>query len=684
MKYTLAAAFAMLLGVAGSTALSLPQTPTGSVFPQACNVTVTVYEDPITGAPTFVPGTDNVARCTVSVNRALNVTGWDYVHVTPEASLLAQRPEKAYYFCGYAEGFLTYQDIYNVLGGGISGFGTTPEMLVWIEQNILYLQNIAAQPEPYTPDGIVSPKTAKAVKRFIQQLQGLADGVTAAVGTAQNGQPTYNLTDMFILNYNPELMDIMIATQPTAEATQKAVELAYSKRTNQHCSAMIKMTNDDIYFTHDTWSEFSSMYRQYKTYDFEVSVSFSSYPGSISSVDDFYHISNGMAVMETTNTQANTTLTQLYVLPNTIPEFMRVMAANVWASSAPEWSTIFLDNNSGTYCNQYMVLDMNLVPAPVTPSTVLPPNTFWVIEQLPGPYSVAADQTALLNAQRYWGSYNIPFYKQVNVMSLAAQECDVFGSEFCYNTYARALMFKRANATIQTLDDVKRTMRWNEWETDPLSVLPDCVGCNPKSNAQLAIACRADLVPINAQFGSYNNVSLPMFGALSGSYMAGTFGAIDNKISSYNMMMSHTDYQEAVVVSGPTHDTQPVFCWSKLNPELNQGLIYLGQPDCFDFDYVTVKQHKIRPNVPSQTYTQVCPANVPVPPTPVPSTPATPAPSGNGTTTQDDQKWHSFAVGIAIAVGFTLFLTLVVAVQVSRMRAAVEKLGTEGTQSLIH
>ena len=66
------------------------------------------------------------------------------------------------------------------------------------------------------------------------------------------------------------------------------------------------------------------------------------------------------------------------------------------AMSGREWAHIVAQHNSGTYNNQYMVIDLKLFQ----PRQELQPDTLWVVEQLPG-MSIAADQTqvrALLDA----------------------------------------------------------------------------------------------------------------------------------------------------------------------------------------------------------------------------------------------------------------------------------------------
>ena len=75
---------------------------------------------------------------------------------------------------------------------------------------------------------------------------------------------------------------------------------------NSHCSALIKLDDNmaDIYAGHTTWSMYSSMLRIYKRYDFNFknplvaakSVVFSSYPGSVSSWDDYYLMSSNLFI----------------------------------------------------------------------------------------------------------------------------------------------------------------------------------------------------------------------------------------------------------------------------------------------------------------------------------------------------------------------------------------------------
>ena len=79
------------------------------------------------------------------------------------------------------------------------------------------------------------------------------------------------------------------------------------------------------------------------------------------------------------------------------------MVANRLAYTGNDWVSIFERYNSGTYNNQWMVLDYKLFDA----GKPLKPDTLWILEQLPGTVHMA-DMTLLLEKQGYWSSYNLP------------------------------------------------------------------------------------------------------------------------------------------------------------------------------------------------------------------------------------------------------------------------------------
>jgi hypothetical protein len=85
------------------------------------------------------------------------------------------------------------------------------------------------------------------------------------------------------------------------------------------------------------------MIRTFKEYKFVSNkrnekskvVVFSSYPGSLSSIDDFYYLDSKLVVMETTNSNLNDSLYDL-LKPETILTWVRVMVANRLAGTPEE------------------------------------------------------------------------------------------------------------------------------------------------------------------------------------------------------------------------------------------------------------------------------------------------------------------------------------------------------------
>jgi hypothetical protein len=82
---------------------------------------------------------------------------------------------------------------------------------------------------------------------------------------------------------------------------------------------------------------------------------------------------------------------QVNVVPQSLFAWHRVRLANLLAHSAPEWAAVFSQYNSGTYNNQYPVINVGAFQ----PGKALPDDLLWVVEQIPGTV-VAGDATELL------------------------------------------------------------------------------------------------------------------------------------------------------------------------------------------------------------------------------------------------------------------------------------------------
>lgn len=70
--------------------------------------------------------------------------------------------------------------------------------------------------------------------------------------------------------------------------------------------------------------------------------------GFLESLDDFYILSSGLVLLQTTNNVYNRTLLKL-VVPETLLAWQRVRVANMMAEGGKDWAEIFSKYNSGKW-----------------------------------------------------------------------------------------------------------------------------------------------------------------------------------------------------------------------------------------------------------------------------------------------------------------------------------------------
>jgi hypothetical protein len=91
------------------------------------------------------------------------------------------------------------------------------------------------------------------------------------------------------------------------------------------------------------------------------STSFTSRPGDLISKDDFFILSSGLRVLETSlanNIQENLKEVKF----TSVPSWLRTLVANHLASSISDWITLFNTFRSGTHNNQWILIDPHQVP----------------------------------------------------------------------------------------------------------------------------------------------------------------------------------------------------------------------------------------------------------------------------------------------------------------------------------
>ncbi|XP_061842417.1 putative phospholipase B-like 2 [Nerophis lumbriciformis] len=493
----------------------------------------------------------------------IQTTGWSALDVTTSSQY---NDSIQAYAAGAVEAAVTSQLIYkhwmNTLMGYCGPFsrdaGYCDRLKTFITINLQWVQEQIEQ-QPNSPYWY-------QVRLALLQLKGLEDSYNDQL-SFPSGPISINPFGFLLFQMGGDMEDLESALNKSSLTRPLG---------SGSCSALIKLlpNNKDLLVSHDTWNTYQSMLRIIKKYSFAFSVSpldnlllpgtiqaFSSYPGSIFSGDDFYILSSGLVTLETTIGNSNPALWKFVQPKGTVMEWLRNIVANRLAVTAKGWAELFSKYNSGTYNNQWMIVDYNnFAPG----KTDLMKDLFVVLEQIPGQI-IFTDKTEELLQKGYWASYNIPYYEDIFNASGCNELVEKFGSWFSLDQNPRAQIFRRDQKKVTDVASMMRLMRYNNFKEDPLS---QCQGCNPLENGENAISARSDLNPAN---GTYP------FGALRQRSHGGT----DMKMTSYRMFRRY----EMLAASGPTWDQVPPFQWST-SPY--KDLLHMGHPDIWAFKPIKV------------------------------------------------------------------------------------------------
>ncbi|KAF7637678.1 Phospholipase B-like, partial [Meloidogyne graminicola] len=335
-----------------------------------------------------------------------------------------------------------------------------------------------------------------------------------------------------------------------------------------HCSGFIKITegNKDLLMSHVSMSGYNTMNRILKLYKFAFDkkqspgniVSFSGYPAALSSADDYTLTSAGILSMETTIAVFNEPLYNKVKSKGQLHCWLRSYIANRLSVTARDWVRIFGRYNSGTYNNQWTVLDYKLFK----PGQELPKNDLiWILEQIPG-LVVSRDITWFINRYGYWPSYNIPFLSKISELS-GFNEKGLLNNWWRWGYTPRAKIFHRDHNKVKDLKTLKELMRYNDYTHDEYS------RCKCDPHIQLNISTRGDLNPKNGKY------------EVSGMGFR-NHGSIDYKGTNFELFKQ----LRFEVIGGPTYGgpgNLPYFSWS--NTKINTT--HYGQPINWNFTEFT-------------------------------------------------------------------------------------------------
>nr|XP_027205368.1 putative phospholipase B-like 2 [Dermatophagoides pteronyssinus] len=492
----------------------------------------------------------------------INRTGWSELDIGTNPN---QNDYLQAYFAGYLEGKLTKKLIqsyqYNILDGNecqLYKDFIEKSLNNTIERSL----KKSNQNDPYWIQ----------IQLQLLQLAGLDDGY---LNTNINRKIILNHPDFILKNIDPCGTILLHLYTEYDDLEYLLNHRQPSKQPSEHCSALIKIlpNRKDIYVSHVTFANLKSMLRIMKRYNLNYRTSnsktlvMSSYPGTLFSIDDYYILSEHMIVQETTIHNYNLELYKKISINEMIFEFLRTMVANRLARNGQEWSKIFSYYNSGTYNNQFMIIDYKKFQPD---QQKIQPNFLWILEQMPG-IIIANDMTEILLKQTYWPSYNVPYFKDIYNISNTNEMFRKFGEHYSYDKCGRAQIFKRDHNNVLNLKTMYHLMRYNNFYNDPLS---RC-NCTPPYTGYRAISSRCDLNDPNGHY--------PL-----DAYSFRSSAGLDVKLTNYN----HSKLLQMIAVSGPTYDQVPVFSWqtTKLKniKHLDQPIEWKFKPILTDWNHTNI------------------------------------------------------------------------------------------------
>jgi hypothetical protein len=507
-------------------------------------------------------------------HRNMNGSGWNYLDAHMQEEVDSVEDHVLYSRAlGFLEGYATCNEIktfYPNFHSAVFGTGAPgKETLGFLKKNYQWL-NQMVQEHAATDDYWYT------IKSTLLQLNGVFEGYKAgcapnvktpadndAIDFSSIENPT--LLHFLLINAWGDLYQIALKYYEPGQSARLMGNRRYENKNGkpvlvERCSSIIKLVENksDVVFGHATWDTFESlgprilkhyslpiMRRQHAEHHYDVY--FSSSPGVLSSIDDFFTVSGyaQLGVMETTNSLYNLRLLN-DIVPNTVLSWTRAVTSNQMASSGSDWAVQFARYHSGTYTNQWMAMDLKKF----TPGLAPEAGFLTVFEEVPG-LTHTKDMTDVLIKQGYWASYNVPYFPDIAQASGYAKLCQV-NKDYCFETAPRAYIFRDNQANVSDLSGGNWMLSYNDFQHDVASRNDSCS----------TIACRGDLEPDVASRGA--------------------FGALDTKVSSaVNAKRYPGNAPRILARLGPTSQQQPTFCWSQMADE--QQYVHNGQPDCYDF-----------------------------------------------------------------------------------------------------
>ena len=430
---------------------------------------------------------DNLYIATAFYDPSLNEKGWDTLHLTTNKIFSDEIQAEG---AGRLEASLTKERIFNHYTNAKSSNGIiTDKVKDFFEKQEKYIIKMKNE----NPDDIYFYNAYLIYLQF----KGMREQYNKEIEKEKKLEGM----ELYLINSFGDLFEINQTFYPPNLNNMTLEEIQNYLLITNHCTSLYKVKSDlsDIFLGHNSWYYYTMMTRIFKEYNLNFNhpsikcktVYFTSYPGSIVSNDDFYVTSNDLSIIETTNSNMNVSIYK-EISYNSLLNWQRVQIANRLSTNAKEWTEHFSYNQSGTYNNMYMVLDMKKVDLE---KKIIENDAMKIIETLPK-YYVINDITDYLK-RGYWPSYNVPFSDEIYKKSLIDEfikKNPKLKKEIDYNMCSRAQILRKYQSDVIDLDSFKKLMRYNNYKDEPMAY---------KSPVN-TISARGDLNEKSSCFGAFD------------------------------------------------------------------------------------------------------------------------------------------------------------------------------------
>eukprot|EP00927_Polykrikos_kofoidii_P071749 TRINITY_DN6797_c0_g1_i1.p1 TRINITY_DN6797_c0_g1~~TRINITY_DN6797_c0_g1_i1.p1 ORF type:complete len:654 (-),score=92.44 TRINITY_DN6797_c0_g1_i1:74-1954(-) len=517
-------------------------------------------------------------------NDSMNTTGWAVLEVETIDDMSIPLAVRSY-CAGLIEGLLTarriiefHANVDNLLQKDI---GANPAALK-VVYDALRLTLITW--EEFTGGDAMSEPTEDLPKQAwaaLLQMRGLRDGNNLLIG--EEGIEYLSMFQVMISNMHgeiPAILELYARSELVKSMLPTSLMQLFSSKSKSRVgegptdpaswprwashkpkgSAIVRRVGplgspEDLLAGHVTNGEYGEMLRIMKTYRLHFGtavsdVTMSSYPGCVSSTDDYFVTGGGFVIMSTSLWLPHSGPdSRRPITSDGVPSFLKAIMATRLATQPRMWAKIYGYLKGAGSAKQWLILDYTKFKS-LQP---LANDTLWMVEALPR-LQRANDVTHVLREGGFFEAHGVPHFHDIRLIYGLPAE-----GPGTYQEMRQAALLDKG-ATVSNLASAREVL--TEMKTS--------------RNEQIPIATRLDLDP-----------SMPI-----------PAGSIDAKVTSRCLALRLGLQARS---GPPLTPAGEAFSWTDLDGSLSfEGWPSLGQVNSWDFPWVNVLPGEIQsPIVPA-------------------------------------------------------------------------------------